>query len=413
MFDVSQRIFTLRKNFQVYGTEDRTRYTYQGDTFNVFSQRDNEKVFKYGFTNETVPGILSDQNSKETLGCPEIDFTESIAYVYKILFEENLSEEIIRGLNSSFAIQVKLLEKLGKPDTILELGPGCGLLAPLFIEHKKPIGITFVLVEAIPQLLVLQQQVLKIFSVLYKSFEYCSNFEAFKSLRKDPKKNIILHLSAWELYKIDFSIDVIVANNVLDQVTDNDFIEYFSELDRFVEKDTKLSIWGGIEKGGVSNLFLFGFGTYHKFGILNYLKEKYHLLDLRKVGSEFYALFQFNVSSSEPDFSDIITFERNLIKNALLQTTFLWIDDNANFLELHSELFIDSELVSSTSSASTDPHPCNIQRTHISNQKIKNGNHVLVFSYRWLGVVDFFQEMNWMVKVNKLSDRAVLMELKK
>ena len=41
MFDVSRRHFELRKNFKFYGPEDRSRYTYQGDLFNVYSNKNN------------------------------------------------------------------------------------------------------------------------------------------------------------------------------------------------------------------------------------------------------------------------------------------------------------------------------------------------------------------------------------
>ena len=72
---------------------------------------------------------------------------------------------------------------------ILEIGPGNGLLAPLFIKQAEQLGITYIVVEAIPQLLVLQQAVLRYFSVKENSFTYCSSVDRYKELRKELKED--------------------------------------------------------------------------------------------------------------------------------------------------------------------------------------------------------------------------------
>ena len=41
------------------------------------------------------------------------------------------------------------------------------------------------------------------------------------------KKTIILHLQSWELKSLNLSPDLIIANNVMDQISSLDFLEYF------------------------------------------------------------------------------------------------------------------------------------------------------------------------------------------
>jgi hypothetical protein len=57
--------------------------------------------------------------------------------------------------------------------------------------------------------------------------------------------------------------------------------------------------------------------------------------------------------------------------------------------------------------------PCGIKRTHISDRKIRDGDKVLVGSYRWQGVQSHFEEKGWHTVVNKISDKVVIMELTK
>jgi hypothetical protein len=413
MFDAGQRKFLLRKNFRRYGSEDRLRYRYQGDIFNVYSQRNTENALKHGFSNESVSGVLAAQNAHASKNVGNI-FHEDIKAAYHFLFEEKLASEVSEALSASFGLQVGLLSEICAGGVTLELGAGCGLLAPLFFSHAKLSSSTFVVVEAIPQLLVLQQAVLKYFSVKTGDFIYCSSIEDYAGLRASSDKNIVLHVNAWDLDKLNLSLDVIVANNVLDQVTGSDFDEYLQAFKRLSKPDCKLSIWGGIEKGGVSNLYLFGFGTYHQNNIIEVLAEQYDLLDLSKEGSEYYALFECDKAPNGAT-SDrtIISIEKEEIKRHLPTADFLWLDDNSSFLEEYSDLFEECELVSASSSVSTNPLPCGIKRTHISDRKIREGEKILVCSYRWLGVKAYFEENGWRATVTKISDKVISMELTK
>jgi len=416
MFDVSQRKFLLRKNFKNYGSEDRLRYSYQGDTFNAYSQRNTESVLKYGFEKESVPAILASQNAQAETNNIGDGYRNSIDDVYEFLFESKLDSVISYGLSASFSLQASLLKKisLGRGETILELGAGSGLLAPLYLADMNAIGVTYVVVEAIPQLQVLQQSVLKYFSLKSERFDYCSSLENYKELRKDSTRNIVLHISAWNLKELGLTADIVVANNVLDQVTDSDFSEYLGSLEKVTKPETKLSVWGGVEKGGVNNLYLFGFGTYHNSDVIQALSERYDLLHLKKEGSEFYALFECHKSQERnigPE--TIVSIERKEIGQYLQETDFLWVDDNSPFLLAHEDLLEGRNLVSVSASVSTAPLPCGIKRTHISDRKIRGGEKILVCSYRWQRVLNHFEENGWRAIVNKISDKFVFMELTK
>ncbi len=414
MFDTSRRDFVRRKNFHQYGPEDRTRYTYQGDLFNVFSKKNNEELFKYVFENESPSHFLHEQNS-EAAGPLSGETLEDIESVYHYLFEEALTPNIGAGLRASFGVQVKQLTGLSQNnDSILEIGAGNGLLAPLFLKHSQKFGITYIIVEAIPQHLVLQQSVLKYFSIVHNSFSYCSSIEKYNSLRDRQDGNILLHIGVWDLPQINFPVDTIVANNLFDQISQNDFDEYLSQIKRISGNDTKLSLWGGIEKGGVSDLYLFGYGTYHNYNVIEKLRESYNLVTLQKDGSEFNAVFDCgNCSENKPFNESFEGLEKSLIKEALNDTSLLWVDDNATYLNSYAQLFENTDLVSATSSVNTAPLPGNIKREHIRDHNLVVGARILIFSYRWVGVVNFFLEQNWRVGVDKLSDRAVVMTLKK
>ena len=172
MVDSSRRDFVRRKNFRQYGPEDRTRYTYQGDLFNVFSKKNNEELFKYVFENESPSHFLHEQNA-EAAGPFSGETLEDIKSVYHYLFEEALTPNIGEGLSASFGVQVKQLTGFSEDnDSILEIGAGNGLLAPLFIKLSQKSGITYTIVEAIPQHLVVQQSVLKYFSIVHNGFSY-------------------------------------------------------------------------------------------------------------------------------------------------------------------------------------------------------------------------------------------------
>ena len=413
MFDASQRKFLLRKNFKRYGSEDRLRYRYQGDIFNVYAQRNTENALKHGFKKESVPVVLSDQNAQANKNVGHV-FQDDIKAVYQFLFEEELSSDTTKALSASFGLQVGLLSEISSGGVLLELGAGSGLLAPLFFSHAKVSGATFVVVEAIPQLLVLQQSVLKYFSLKNDDFIYCSSIEKYADLRANSDKNIVLHVSAWDLSKVNLSMDVIVANNVLDQVTEADFGEYLESFRRLSKPNCKLSIWGGIEKGGVSNLYLFGFGTYHQNNVIEVLRQEYDLLDLSKEGSEYYALFECS-KLTDRVISDktIISIEKEEIKRYLPTVDFLWLDDNSSFLQEYVDLFETYDLVSASTSVSTSPLPCGIKRTHISDRKLRDGEKLLVCSYRWLGVKAYFEENGWTTTVTKISDKVISMELTK
>ncbi len=413
MFDASQRKFLLRKNFTRYGSEDRLRYKYQGDIFNVYSQRNTENALKHGFKNESVAPVLAAQNASAQKNVGDV-FSDDIRGAYEFLFEEKLTDSEAQGLSSSFGLQIGLLSEIHSGEIVLELGAGCGLLAPLFLSHTKTSNTTFVVVEAIPQLLVLQQAVLKYFSLKNNNFTYCSSIDDYADLRAKSEQNIVLHVSAWDLNKVDLCADVIVANNVLDQVTESDFNEYLLELKRLCKHGSKISIWGGIEKGGVSNLYLFGFGTYHQNNVIEVLSRDYELTTLSKEGSEYYALFEYgNHSGSLGKDQTILSIEKHEIKRHLPNADFLWVDDNSSFMLEYGDLFEGCELVSATSSVSTSPLPFGIKRTAISGRKLVPGEKVLVCSYRWLGVKAYFEEKNWQVTVTKISDKIVSMELTK
>ena len=414
MFDTSRRDFVRRKNFRQYGPEDRTRYTYQGDLFNVFSKKNNEELFKYVFENESPSHFLYEQNA-EAAGPLSEETLEDIKSVYHYLFEESLTPNISAGLSASFGVQVKQLTGLSQDnDSIMEIGAGNGLLAPFFLKHSQKSGITYTIVEAIPQHLVVQQSVLKYFSIVHNSFSYCSSIEKYKSLRDQQDGNIVLHIGVWDLPQINFPVDTIVANNLFDQISQNDFDEYLSQIVRISGNDTKLSLWGGIEKGGVSDLYLFGYGTYHNYNVIEKLRESHDLVTLQKDGSEFNAVFKCGDSTENKPFNESFEgIEKTLIKEALNDTSLLWVDDNATYLNRYAQLFENTDLVSATSSVNTAPLPGNIKREHIRDHNLVVGARILIFSYRWGGVVNFFLEQNWRVSVEKLSDRAVVMTLKK
>lgn len=413
MFDTQRRNFVRRKNFHQYGSEDRSRYTYQGDLFNQFSKNNNEDLFKYIFENDSIPNILYEQNFKAA-GDLASKISEDINSVYQFLFEESLPNHIKAGLSGSFGVQVKQLKSLSDDNySILEMGPGSALLAPLYFKNSTETAITYIILEAIPQHLVIQQLVLKYFSAIHNTYTYCSSIKKYKELQQAGVGNIVLHIGAWDLPKIDLSIDLIVANNFFDQISQRDFDEYTSEIKNRSKPSTKLSLWGGIEKGGVSNLYLFGYGTYHNYNVIEKLSQNYSLESLGKEGSEFHAIFNssgsLNVEENNVSF-DVI--EEKLISNALDKTSFLWVDDNATFLNQYSKLFENIELISATSSVNTAPLPCKIQREHIDNQTLNDGNQILIISYRWNGVVNYFLEKEWRVSIEKISDRVVIATLK-
>ena len=392
------------------------RYNYQGDIFSTYSHRDNEFILKHGFENESVSSILASQNMEAENNNIGDKYRNSIENVYEFLFESELDSVISCGLSASFSLQASLLKKisLGHEETILELGAGSGLLAPLYLSDENMTGVTYVVVEAIPQLQVLQQSVLKYFSLKNKRFDYCSSIERYKNLRKDLTRNILLHISPWNLKDLELTADIVVANNTLDQITDLDFSEYLGSLEKVTKPETKLSIWGGVEKGGVSNLYLFGYGTYHKSDVIKALSERYDLLHLRKEGSEFYALFECQKSQeSNIGLENIVSIESKEIGECLQEIDFLWVDDNSSFLFVYEDLLEGRNLVSASASVSTAPLPCGIKRTHISDREIQGGEKILVCSYRWQRVLTYFKEKGWRVVVNKISDKFVFMELAK
>ena len=81
-----------------------------------------------------------------------------------------------------------------------------------------------------PQLYVLQQNVLKYFATTQNKFKYCSSLDKFDKISTSEKKPILLHLQAWQLKDLKLNPDLIVANNVLDQVSSSDFLEYYKFL---------------------------------------------------------------------------------------------------------------------------------------------------------------------------------------
>jgi len=414
MFDVNRRNFLLRKNFKTYGTEDRDRYTYWADIFGTYQSKNNESTFKYGFKNESNSKILRFQNSKEIKETILDGLQISVENVYEHLFEEKIELEDKLNIASNLGIQVEQIKRIKNKTSILEIGGGNGILPAFVLNLKETKGMTYTLVEAVPQLMVLQQNVLKYFSIKNNNFVYCSSLTKYKELRKNKSMNIILHLPVWELSKIDHKIDLCIANNVLDQISGSDFQEYYECLNKILNKDTMLSVWGGVEKGGVKDLYLFGYGTFHKYNVIQILKEKFTLQEFNKQGSEFYLLFKCTKNLKKlKETDEIIHFENKLIKNHISNVAFLWIDDNSKYIEMYKDTLEGTKLISSTNSVSTNPHPFGIKKIHISEQKIKSGDKILVFSHRWIGVCSFFEELKWDVKVQKISDRIIIMELKK
>ncbi len=409
MFDVSRRQFELRKNFSLYGPEDRSRYKYQGDLFSTYSNKNNEFLFKHGFINETVAGAFNSQNLENISKSVLKKVNSYIQKVYKHLFEEDISEFDNNKISISTAIQIEIIKKEFSDGVILELGPGNGLLASLFVNNFNR-KILYIMVEAIPQLYVLQQNILKYFSLVNKDFEYCSSIDNLKTIKNSSKNSIILHLQAWDLQSLDIHPNFIVANNVLDQVSGGDFDEYYPFIKNNLKKNGKISIWGGIEKGGVKDLYLFGYGTYHNKDVLKTFKKDFSLKEFSKIGSEFYCLFENNGKKNQ-DKDELIEFEKNLIKAYIKKVDFLWVDDNADYVNIHKEIFENFKLKSYTPSVSTAPLPCKIEREHTENLKLKPRKKFLAFSYRWRGIANFFEEKKIKIRIDKLTDRVYLMEI--
>ena len=409
MFDVSRRHFELRKNFKFYGPEDRSRYTYQGDLFNVYSNKNNEFLFKYGFLNETVSIAFLEQNLHSLKNKNIKQIINDIDELFKFLFEDNLNADQCNNLATTTSLQIEQIEQNFNGKTILELGPGNGLVGPLFAKNfnKK---FTYILVEAVPQLYVLQQNVLKYFSIKQNKFEYCSSLNRFEKFSTSEKKPIILHLQAWQLKDLKLKPDLVVANNVFDQVSSSDFLEYYKYIKNNLCENGKISIWGGIERSGVKDLYLFGFGTYHNHNIIDKFKGDFVLKKFEKIGSEFYSLFEKSKKKSI-QVDDFVEFEKKLIEKYIQQIDHLWIDDNANFLIAHQDIFDKANLNSYSTSVSTAPLPCNIKRNNINKLKIKLNAKFLVASYRWVGIKDYFISKNFNLKISKLTDRIFIMEI--
>ena len=172
-------------------------------------------------------------------------------------------------------------------------------------------------------------------------------------------------------------------------------------------------MWGGIEKGGVKDLHLFGFGTYHNYNILKKFKKDFYLKEFKKIGSELFCLFEKTSKNKNSEKDDLIQLERELIINCIEKIDYLWIDDNSNYIHEHHDLFKDTKLQSYTTSVSTSPLPLKIKKNNITNLELKSRKNFLVFSYRWVGVKNYFIENNWKVTTQKLTDRVYKMEILK
>ena len=136
MFDVTRRHFELRKNFQFYGPEDRSRYTYQGDLFNVYSNKNNEFLFKYGFLNESVSKTFSEQNFLSLKNKNIKKIINDIDELFKFLFEDDLDANECSNLATTTSLQIEQIEQNFNGKTILELGPGNDLL-DLYSKNLK------------------------------------------------------------------------------------------------------------------------------------------------------------------------------------------------------------------------------------------------------------------------------------
>ena len=133
MLDVTRRQFELRKNFKMYGIEDRSRYKYQGDLFNIYSNKNNEFLFKYGFVNETISESFFNQNLNALIDTNLDKSSKKIKELYNYLFEEELSKIELDRLSVSTNLQVEILcNSIENKKTILEFGPGNGLVGPFF-----------------------------------------------------------------------------------------------------------------------------------------------------------------------------------------------------------------------------------------------------------------------------------------
>ena len=114
------------------------------------------------------------------------NYKSDIDKCFEFLFEDRLNKIISDNLAVTTSLQVEQIKQNFKGKVILELGPGNSLVAPLFIKNSKQI-FTYVVVEAVPQLFVLQQNILKFFSLHHNKFHYCSSLDKFYDIHKNEK----------------------------------------------------------------------------------------------------------------------------------------------------------------------------------------------------------------------------------
>lgn len=405
MFDTSSRKFALRRTHNVYGHDDRRRFKYWGDTFNRFQDFETEKVIKEAFVGECVSPLFNGQNidalenSKYIKNCEEI-----VQKVYLHLFEDTLQQAALTSVATSAALTSALIDEAKSVSAVLEIGGGNGLTAACYLSFlAKPR--VYYLVEAVPELLVLQQSVLRTVSLMTGSFDYISDLNQFDQSQK-RRKPVIVHVSAWDFERITGQVDMFFGGRVLDQITDQDFEFYSKNIERLKSNKSKCSFWGGLELGGVQNIFLYGIGTYLNVDVVHGIKQIFKEAKIEKRGSEYL----LSTMGTQPK-NTVAEIELAEIKKQVKKADFLWVDDNADFVEDFKECEELQTMTSLTSSVNVTPLPLGISRGHIDDLKKKKNLSLLVFSYRVGGVVKVLQNKGFKASARRISQRITYLEL--
>lgn len=159
------------------------------------------------------------------------------------------------------------------PCRMLDIGPGSGRhMVGMFLRHglekASYVGVDSICLPYTMQNLAASYLTIKNLEVsFFEEVDYSFAREPFK-IPDELASGSIWHIPLWcgDLLPQE-KFDVIVCNYVLDELPAQDFLKVLDILDRCLAQEGVIYCRGGQERSMLSDLYLFGYGTYHQMDI--------------------------------------------------------------------------------------------------------------------------------------------------
>jgi hypothetical protein len=256
----------------------------------------------------------------------------------------------------------------------------------MFALDDRNMNFDYLLVEGLESHFFVQQLLLSFSSTLTKRFSYLSKGRSEKKLFGHERR--IIHLKAWSLEWEFGEIDFVVANRFWDSISKDDVSFFFLNPLLLSATDNATMICrGGLDKNGIKDLYLYGYGTYHSENLIHLFGSKYENCFFFHYGQEITAVFSNEDISHQisgdfkSDLSEVVHERVQRFFGSMSEgKRVVWMDDDYPDLEVMNLTRVAEQTVINDSIAST-PLLLGFQRLRITHLD-EAITSILVLSFR-------------------------------